>query len=90
MKVSLCNKLYCRECLEKFSLVKHQGSTGRKTQQRQAEAHSEHKGWGAKVRVGNGRNDRGHTIMGCIRCRGKIRFSLEWEPLTQTGGERNN
>ena len=43
---------------------------------------------GCKVHVGNGRVSRGHTIRGCIRCRGKIRFSLEWEPLTQTGEEK--
>lgn len=43
---------------------------------------------GHKVDVGNGRASRGRTIMGCIRCRGKIRFSLEWEPLIQTGEEK--
>lgn len=43
---------------------------------------------GCKVHVGNGRASRGHTIMCCNRSRGKIRFSLEWEPLTQTREEK--
>lgn len=43
---------------------------------------------GCKINVGNGRASRGRTIMGCIRCLGKIRFSLEWEPLRQTGEEK--